>query len=83
MKAAEKGCHKYLGGWVEWSPEAGLWLKRRWLLARVQVFLNGNTRDTQNLYAACHWHRIKDPRHITQDELNTKFFICKTILTSK
>jgi hypothetical protein len=77
MKAAEKDCHEYLGGQVEWSPKAGIWLKQRWLLARVQVFLNGNTKDPRNLYAACPPHRIKDPCHITQDELNTEFFICK------
>ncbi len=27
MKAVEKDCHKYLGGRVEWSPKAGVWLK--------------------------------------------------------
>ncbi len=49
MKFAKKGCHKYIGGYIEWCPETGVWMKRCWLLGQVQVFLNGRTRDPRNL----------------------------------
>jgi hypothetical protein len=46
-------------------------------LGQVQVFLNGWTRDPRNLFADCRKHGLTDPRQITQDKLNAKFFICK------
>jgi hypothetical protein len=77
MKATEKDCHKYIGGHIKWCPETGVWTKRCWLLGQVQVFLNGRTRDPQNLFADCCKHGITDPQEITQDDLNIEFFICK------
>ncbi len=77
MKTAEKDCHKYIKGHIEWCPETGVWMKRCWLLRQVQVFLNSRTRDPQNLFADCCKHGIMDPWQITQDELNVEFFICK------
>jgi hypothetical protein len=47
------------------------------LATRIQVFLNGWTRDPRNLFAACCKQGLMDPQQITQDELNAEFFICK------
>jgi hypothetical protein len=78
MKAAEKDCHKYIGGHIKWCPETGVWTKHHWLLGWVQVFLNGGrVRDPKNLFADCRKHGIRDPRQIIQDKLNVEFFICK------
>ena len=49
MKSSERDCHKYKRSDIEWSPLVGVWLRRRWLLHRVQTFREGRTRDPRNL----------------------------------
>jgi hypothetical protein len=77
MKSAEKDSHKYKCNNIEWSPYVVVWIHRRWLLARVQSYLGGRTRDPHNLFCECCNREVKDPRKITSDELKTEFFICK------
>ena len=58
-----------------------MWLKRRWVLRRVQKFID--TRRArflfkwENLKRACRRHGIKAPHRITRDELNMELKICK------
>jgi hypothetical protein len=61
MKASKRECHKYVEGRIEWCPETGAWMKRCWLLGRVQVFLNRWTRDPRNLFVDCLKHGLTDP----------------------
>jgi hypothetical protein len=77
MKAAEKDCHKYKRANIEWSPYSGVWLHQWWLLACIQRYLSGKTRDPRNLIQDCRKRGVTDPRLITQDELRMEFFICK------
>jgi hypothetical protein len=71
MKSSEQNCHKYKRTHIEWSPYAGVWLHRRWLLVQVEQYLSGKTRDTRNLFRECRRRGVKDPRQITRDELKT------------
>ena len=77
MKSSERDCHKYKRDCIEWSPYTKIWWRRRWLLQRVQRFMSGRIRDPRNLFRECRSSGIKDPRVITQDELNAEFYVCK------
>jgi hypothetical protein len=57
-----------------------VWIERRWLLARIQNYLAGKTRDPRNLFKECKKWGVTDPRQITHDELKTEFFVCKSNL---
>ena len=75
MKSAEANCRRYKQNHIEWSPEVGSWLRRRWLLARVRKFKDGKIRDPRNLFRDCKKHGIKDPRRLTREELSLEFFV--------
>ncbi len=77
VKSAEQGCHKYKRNNIEWSPYAGMWILRQWLLSQVLTFMSGKTRDPMNLFCDCWLKGIKDPRLITVDKLKTEFLVCK------
>jgi hypothetical protein len=77
MKASEQGCHKHIRNNIEWSPYSGVWLHWQWLLARIQQYLQGKTRDPRNLFWECRKQGVKDPRNITQDKLKTEFSVCR------
>jgi len=49
MKSSEKDCHKRKRNDIEWSPYAKVWIHRRWLLKRVERYLEKKTRDPRNL----------------------------------
>jgi len=76
MKSAENKCHKFKNCHIEWSPAVGIWLKRRWLLARVQKHLRGGVKDDRNLIRDCLKQNIKHPRRITQAELDIQVYVC-------
>ncbi len=75
MKSSEHKCHKYKRMDIEWSPLAGVWIHQQWLLYCVQNYLAGKTRDPRNLIKACRKRGVRDPHHITQDELQTEFCV--------
>ena len=77
MKSTEHGCHKYKRNDIEWSPFAGVWIHRRWLLARVHKYQMGKVRDPCNLIGDCRLQGIMHLQLITMDELRTEFYICK------
>jgi hypothetical protein len=77
MKASEQECHKHVKDNIEFSLYSGEWLHRRWLLARIQQYLQGKTRDPRNLFRECRKQGVKDPQHIMQDELKTEFWVCR------
>jgi hypothetical protein len=77
MKALEQGCHKHIRNNIEWSPYSGVWLHWRWLLARIQQYLQGKTRDPRNLFWKCRKQGVKDPQNIMQDKLKTVFWVCR------
>ncbi len=77
MKSSEHECHKYKRMDIEWSPLAGVWIHQQWLPYCIQNYLAGKTRDPRNLIKACRKQGVKDPRHITQDELRTEFYVCE------
>lgn len=77
MKLAETNCRRYKQCPIEWIPEVGSWLGRRWLLARVRKFVDGKIRDPRNLFRDCKKHAMKDPRKITREELNLEFYVTK------
>jgi hypothetical protein len=77
MKLAEADSHKYKRNNIKWSLYAGVWIHQQWLMAWVQTFLSGKTKDPRNLFCNCGWRGIKDPRQITADKLKAEFLICK------
>ena len=76
MHSAEENCHKYKMCHIEWSPEVGIWLSRRWLLFRVHRFLDGLIKDPRNLFRDCAKAEITDPRCITRLEVDLEIHIC-------
>jgi hypothetical protein len=56
MKAAEKRCRSFHQSHIAWSPKVGIWLSRRWLLDRVQKYLDGKIKDPRNLFRDCAKH---------------------------
>jgi hypothetical protein len=61
----EKICTKYKNSHIKWSPEVGLWLFRRWLLAHVRKFVLGlGIPDPQNLVRDCLRSHLFDTRMI-------------------
>ena len=67
---SEKECTKYKSNQIEWSPEVGFWLSRRWLLVRVKKFVLGlGPPDSQNLVRDCLRSHLFDPRMISHSEV--------------
>ena len=77
MKASERKSHRFKRNLIEWSPYAGEWIHRRWLLVRIHKFLKGKIRDPRNLFRDCQKHGVKHPLLITMDELRAEFLVCK------
>jgi hypothetical protein len=53
MKSSKQTCHKFKRDNIEWSPQAGVWIKRSWLLVHIQNYLAGKTREPRNLFKEC------------------------------
>ncbi len=67
---SEVECTKFKTCHIEWSPEVGFWLSRRWLLARVNVFVMGlGPPDPCNLIRDCLPAHICDPRYISHSDV--------------
>jgi hypothetical protein len=79
MKSAEFNCHKYKRDNIKWSPNAGVWICRRWLLARMKKYLRGETRDPHNLIRKCHLCGMTNSQQITMDELRMEFLYVSKI----
>jgi hypothetical protein len=63
MLHSENEVSKFMMGHVEWSPTIGIWLSRRWLLKRVQQWIEGfGPPDPRNMFRDCHRINIPDPR---------------------
>jgi hypothetical protein len=71
MKSSEKDWHKINMNDIEWSPYAKVWIHRRWLLKRVERYLDKKTQDPRNLIQDCLRRGVKSPLSITRDELRT------------
>ena len=58
-----------------------VWLKRRWVLGKVQRFIakrrGKSICEYENLKRACRRQGIKAPHRITDNELNMEMKICK------
>ena len=80
MRSAEKHCNQRRGKQLDWSPEVGVWLSRRWLLKRIQKWMDGKTRDPRNLFRSCRNQKLKDPREMTPHELAVEMWICTRAL---
>jgi hypothetical protein len=67
---SESSCTIFKSCDTEWSPEIGLWLSQRWLLARVQRFVLGQgPPDPCNLIQDCLRSHLFDPRLISHSEV--------------
>ena len=53
MRAAENKCRKFKHTHIEWSPDVGVWIRRRRLLERVGKYIDGRVPDPRNLTRAC------------------------------
>ena len=62
MLHSENEVSKFMMRHIEWSPTIGIWLSRRWLLKRVQQWMQGTgTPDPRNMFQDCHRMNIPDP----------------------
>jgi hypothetical protein len=70
MLHSENEVSKFMMGHIEWSPTIGIWLSRRWLLKRVQQWMQGNgTPDPRNLIRDCYRLNIPDPWTVSYDTI--------------
>jgi len=77
MLHSENEVSKFMMGHIEWSPTIGIWLSRRWLLKRVQQWMQGTgTPDPRNMFRECSRMNIPDPREVSYDT------ICMQIITT-
>ncbi len=66
----EVSCTKFKNCHIEWSPEVGFWLSRRWLLACVKVFILGlGPPDPHNLIGDCLRAHLFDPRYVSHSDI--------------
>ncbi len=67
---SETNCTKFKSCQIKWSPEVGFWLSRRWLLARVKVYVMGlGPPDPQNLIRDCLRSYLFDPRSVSHSNV--------------
>ena len=67
---SESICTNYKSCDIEWSPEVGFWLARRWLLERVRKYVLGKgSPDPRNLIRDCLRSHLFDPRLISHSEV--------------
>ena len=67
---SEDNATKFKSCQIEWSPEVGFWLARRWLLARVKTYVTGlGTPDPRNLIRDCLRSHLFDPRTVSYSDV--------------
>jgi hypothetical protein len=67
---SKMNCTKFKTCHIKWSPEVGFWLSRRWLLARVKVYVMGlGPPDSCNLIRDCLRSHLFDPRCISYSDV--------------
>jgi hypothetical protein len=67
---SETACTKFKMCHIEWSAEDGFWLSRRWLLARVGVFVMGlGPPDPRNLIRDCFRTHLCNPQYIFHSDI--------------
>ncbi len=70
MLHSENEVNKFMMGHIEWSPTIGIWLSRRWLLKRVQQWMQGiGTPDPRNMFRECYRMNIPDPRKVSYETI--------------
>jgi hypothetical protein len=66
----ENEVSKFMMGHIEWSPTIRIWLSCRWLLKRIQQWMQGTgTPDPRNMFRDCHCMNIPDPREVSYDTI--------------
>jgi hypothetical protein len=79
MLHSENEVSKFMMGHIEWSPRIGIWLSRRWLLKRVQQWMQGtSTPDPRNMFRDCHRINIPDPREVSYDTICVQIVMSNT-----
>jgi hypothetical protein len=79
MLHSENEVSKFMMGHIEWSPTIGIWLSRRWLLKRVQQWMQGTgTPDPRNMFRDCHCMHIPDPREVSYDTICIQIVMTNT-----
>ena len=76
MRRSENKCHKFKQNHIEWSPEVGVWIRRRSLLNECLGFKLGKWKGSSNMFQKCKVNKIGDPRIMTIDVVRAKIFIC-------
>ena len=76
MRAAEKQCRQYFANPLEWSPEVGIWIRRRRILQQIEKYLLGRVPDARNLFRTCEARNIASPDEFSLALVRTELFIC-------
>ena len=76
MHSSENNCHKFKQNHIEWSPEVGIWIRRRRLLNECLRFKLGKGKGSSNMFRKCKANEIGDPQIMTIDKLQAEMFIC-------
>ena len=81
MLHSENEVSKFMMGHIEWSPKIGIWLSRRWLLKRVQKWMQGaGPPDPRNMFRDCYRMNIPDPRTSTYEAICAQILITNSEL---
>ncbi len=76
MLYSENEVSRFMMGHIEWSPKIGIWLSRRWLLKRVQKWMQGaGPPDPRNMFRDCYRLNIPNPRTSTYDTICVQIMI--------
>ena len=80
MISAENKCRTFKNDDLEWSPTVKLWIKRRWILGRLQKFIAKKRARSLSTYKrlkrSCRRNGLKEPHLFTRDELNIEMKTC-------
>ena len=61
MRSSENNCHKFKQNHIEWSPEVGVWIRRRILLNEWLGFKLGKGKGSSNKFRKCKATELGDP----------------------
>ena len=76
MRFAEKKCRKIKSGWIQFSPEAAMWIKRSQIYKSILRYHAGRIQNKGNLKRAARRCGIDHPLSIPIKEIYLRLQTC-------
>jgi hypothetical protein len=76
MMSAEKKCQKIKSGWIPFSPEAAVWIRRCQIYCSILRYHNGKALNWGNLECTARQFG-QDPLNLPLEEVHARLQICK------